>query len=85
AAAAPAGGLAPRWQGRTLAEARRAVTAEFLRGYLAEVLTATGGRMGEAAALAGINVRTLYDLMRQQGLRKEDFRAADRRAARPPV
>ncbi|HPF70331.1 MAG TPA: sigma-54 dependent transcriptional regulator [Candidatus Krumholzibacteria bacterium] len=76
-AATAAAGL-PRWRGRTLADAKDEVLSTFLRGYLSEVLTEADGRMGDAAARAGVNVRTLYQLMREQGLRKEDFRGGGR-------
>jgi two-component system response regulator AtoC len=62
------------WLGGTLPEARNAVQARLDRAYLQSLLKRTGGRVGEAARRAGINVRTLYDLMRRHGLRKEDFR-----------
>ena len=72
-------GLAPSWRERPLAEIRRKVLDACLRAYLAEQLRATQGRVGEAARRAGVNVRSLYDLMRRAGLRKEDFKpdAAD--------
>ena len=72
--AAGPGVISASWRGRTLREAREAVDTEFLRSYLGEVLTAAGGRVGEAAQLAGVNPRTLYALMQQVGVRKEDFR-----------
>jgi DNA-binding NtrC family response regulator len=37
-------------------------------------LRETGGRVGETARRAGINQRSLYEKMKQLGLRKEDFR-----------
>jgi two-component system response regulator AtoC len=60
--------------GRPLRAARRDVLATFEQAYLAEVLQRTRGRIGEAAHQAGINERSLYDLMRRHRLRKEDFK-----------
>jgi len=65
---------------RPLVEARRDMVAAFEKAYLAQLLTETGGRIGETARVAGINARFLYDLMRRYGLRKEDFRKARRGA-----
>ncbi len=67
-------GSADRWRGRALREAREAADTAFIQAYLGEVLTSTGGRVGAAAELAGVNPRTLYALMQQAGVRKEDFR-----------
>jgi len=39
-----------------------------------KAVAATGGRIGEAAGRAGIQERSLYEKMKQFGLRKEDFR-----------
>ncbi|MBP6875836.1 MAG: sigma-54-dependent Fis family transcriptional regulator [Candidatus Eisenbacteria bacterium] len=69
------------WQRRPLVEARRDMLVSFERAYLTHLLNETGGRIGETARLAGINARSLYDLMRRHGLRKEDFRGA--RGGRP--
>ncbi|MBN2169703.1 MAG: sigma 54-interacting transcriptional regulator [Candidatus Krumholzibacteriota bacterium] len=66
--------LAPAWHARSLADVRREVNDACLRAYLAEQLQSTKGRVGEAAQRAGVNVRSLYDLMRRVGLRKEDFK-----------
>ena len=54
--------------------ARRKAVERFERGYLTKLLGRTGGRVGEAARLAGISERSLYSLMRRADLRKEDFR-----------
>ncbi|MGH7163306.1 MAG: sigma-54 interaction domain-containing protein, partial [Planctomycetota bacterium] len=66
---------------RPLRAAREQVVGSFEREYLAGVLRESGGRVGEAAARAGINPRSLFDKMRQHGLRKEDFKV--RGCARP--
>jgi DNA-binding NtrC family response regulator len=57
-----------------LAAARQQVVEDFERVYLEAVLAEARGRVGEAAAQAGITSRALYDKMRRYGLRKEDFR-----------
>jgi len=77
----PVANVAPAasWGDRPLFEAREAVLQGFHREYLSELLEATGGRVGETARRAGINVRTLYQLMRDCGLRKEDFRRSGKR------
>jgi DNA-binding NtrC family response regulator len=59
---------------RPIREARRRAVAAFELEYLSDLLRRTGGRVGETARLAGIRERSLYDLMRARGLRKEDFR-----------
>ncbi len=60
---------------RPLAAARDEVLAAFERRYLARLLAATHGRVSEAARRAGVNPRTLFDLMRRHDLRKESFKA----------
>ena len=54
--------------------ARRQVIEAFERSYLDAQLRSTRGRIGETAGLAGINERSLFDLMRRHGLRKEEYR-----------
>ena len=56
------------------AEARDGVLRAFERAYLDSVLGETKGRIGAAAARAGLTPRALYDLMKKHSLRKEDFR-----------
>jgi DNA-binding NtrC family response regulator len=62
------------WRDRTLSQARREMNAVFERTYLEALLRSCSGRVGEAARRAGINERTLYELMRRHRLKKEDFR-----------
>ncbi len=69
-------GAPPPWAAKPLHEAKRDVVIEFERAYLAHLLRESGGRMGATARRAGINVRSLYDLMQRHGLRKEDFKPA---------
>ena len=44
------------------------------RKYLVELLDYTNGRIGEAAQLAGLTPRALYNKMKIHGLKKEDFK-----------
>jgi DNA-binding NtrC family response regulator len=64
----------PEWLDKTLVEVRGAIVHDVERSYLAAMLRQTGGRVGETAARAGIEPRSLYEKMRRYGLRKEDFR-----------
>ncbi len=62
------------WRSLPLREARRQVVEAFERSYLDELLRATSGRIGETATRAGLDPRSLYDKMRELGLRKEDYK-----------
>lgn len=68
---------------RPLSEARKNVLRAFETRYLSEILQQTGGRIDETAARVGITERSLYDLMKRRGLRKEDFKS--RRISRRPA
>ncbi|MEZ6196646.1 MAG: sigma-54 dependent transcriptional regulator [Planctomycetota bacterium] len=57
-----------------LAEARRVVVDAFERRYLTALLRRERGRVGRAAAAAGVDPRSLYAALRRLGIRKEDFR-----------
>ncbi len=57
-----------------LRAARERAVEEFERLYLSDALRAAGGRVGEAAARAGLSARALHAKMKRLGLRKEDFR-----------
>ena len=59
---------------RSFAEARQQLLHRFEREYVVAALGATHGRVGESAQRAGIDVRSLYGLMRKHGLRKEMFK-----------
>ena len=63
------------WLRQPLREAREKLLTEFERAYLAGLLEATGGRIGETAKRAGIQPRSLFDKMKRLGLRKEDYRS----------
>ncbi len=67
-----------QWLEQPIREARQTVVAEFEKTYLTHLLKLTGGRVGETARRAGIEPRSLFQKMRQLGLRKEDFRYLDR-------
>jgi transcriptional regulator with GAF, ATPase, and Fis domain len=62
------------WEDKTLPEVQREVLHRVERLYLQMVLEKTGGRVGQAAQIAGIHPRGLYNKMKQLGLRKEDFK-----------
>ncbi|QDV05416.1 Transcriptional regulatory protein ZraR [Planctomycetes bacterium Poly30] len=56
-------------------EARDEVLLDFDRRYFTALLKTTRGNAGEAADLAGIPARTLYDALKRAGIRREDFLA----------
>jgi DNA-binding NtrC family response regulator len=64
------------WRNRPWKDVRSAVISACEHSYFAERLSLTGGSLDEAARTAGINPRSLYDLMRRHGMKKEDFRGA---------
>jgi DNA-binding NtrC family response regulator len=59
---------------KTLPEIHQDVMDQVDRLYLAKVLAKTGGRVNQAARIAGIHPRGLYNKMKRLGLRKEDFK-----------
>lgn len=59
-------------------EARRRVLETFERSYVEQALSRCHGRIKDAAALSGINVRTLYEKMQRLGISKESFRIPPR-------
>ncbi|MEE4164762.1 MAG: sigma-54 dependent transcriptional regulator [Desulfocapsaceae bacterium] len=62
------------WQGKTLAEITNSAIEQIERAYLCMVLQQTRGRIGEAAGIAGIHSRSLFNKMKKFGLKKEDFK-----------
>jgi DNA-binding NtrC family response regulator len=62
------------WLDLPLKPARQALLDNFERRYLARLLERTRGRVGETAARAGVNTRTIYNKMKRYGLRKDDFK-----------
>jgi len=67
------GGLAS-WKGKTLPEVQREVLEQVEKLYFKMVLKETRGRLGQAARLAGIHPRGLYNKLKRLGIRKEDFK-----------
>jgi DNA-binding NtrC family response regulator len=59
---------------RTLPEIQQEVMDRVTRIYLERVLSKTKGRVNQAARIAGIHSRGLYNKMKRLGLRKEDFK-----------
>jgi DNA-binding NtrC family response regulator len=59
---------------KPLREARQEVVAAFELKYLEDLLKDNQGRIGTAARQAGVNPRSLFELLRRHGLRKEDFK-----------
>ena len=59
---------------RTLPEIQQEVMDTVERIYLERVLSKTRGRVNQAARIAGIHSRGLYNKMKRLGLRKEDFK-----------
>jgi DNA-binding NtrC family response regulator len=57
-----------------LKEARKSIFRNFERDYLVKLLESTKGRVGEVAKRAGIDSRSVFDKMKEYGLKKEDFR-----------
>lgn len=47
---------------------------EFVKGYLADVLTKAKGHTSEAARLAGWSVPNFCQLLRRHGMKAEDYR-----------
>lgn len=66
--------ISDEWLNRPLREVRKEYVYELERTYLAALLDATGGRVGETAKRAGIEPRSLFEKMRRYGLKKEDFK-----------
>ena len=73
-AATEYGGTLPVRMDQPFTEVRDQLLRRFEREYVVATLRATQGRVGESAERAGIDVRSLYGLMRKHGLRKETFK-----------
>ncbi len=50
------------------------VVENFEREYFISLLTATRGRIGEAASLSGLSEKNIYEKLKKYGLKKEDFK-----------
>jgi DNA-binding NtrC family response regulator len=70
------------WLERPLPSVREEVWSNIERAYLEGILRRTRGRVGPAAARAGIHPRSLYNKMQLYGIRKEDFKRTVRKS--PP-
>ena len=46
-----------------------------IKGFSERALSKTGGRVNQAAQIAGIHARGRYNKMKRLGLRKEDFKS----------
>ena len=62
------------WKGKTLPQVQKEVLDQVESLYIKMVLEETKGRVGKAAAIAGIHSRGLYGKMKRLGIRKDDFR-----------
>ena len=60
----------------TFAAARAQLLATFERDYITRVLSECGGRVGAAAARAGLSPRSMFTKMQKLGLDKARFRGA---------
>ncbi len=62
------------WDEKTLPEVRQQIMEQVEYLYIQMALKKSNGRIGEAARRAGIHSRSLYNMMKRLGLRKEDFK-----------
>ncbi|MEJ2282725.1 MAG: sigma-54 dependent transcriptional regulator [Desulfobacterales bacterium] len=62
------------WLQKPLPELQKEIVARVERIYLQRALAKTRGRVGQAARIAGIHPRALYNKMKQLDLRKEAFK-----------
>ena len=63
------------WQSRPWKDVRNAVVSSCEQTYFVNQLSQTKGNVDDTARRAEINPRSLYDVMKRHGLKKEDFRA----------
>lgn len=66
--------LPEQWLEKSLDEVRKALLSDLERQYIEGLLNVTNGRIGEAAERAGIQDRSLYNIMKKYDLNKEDFK-----------
>jgi len=64
--------------GTTLKSYKNLLSQSAERKYLVELLDYVDGRIGEAAQLAGLTPRALYNKMKIHGLKKEDFKKSEK-------
>jgi DNA-binding NtrC family response regulator len=67
-------GLPAGWEDRSWREVREEALSGLETAYLAGQLALAEGRIGKAAARAGMTTRSLHEKMVRLGLRKDDFR-----------
>lgn len=66
------------WQSRPWKDVRNAVVSACEQAYFVHQLGQTKGNVDETARRAEINPRSLYDLMKRHGMKKEEFRETSR-------
>ena len=66
--------LEGEWQSRPWKDVRSAVVSSCEQAYFVDQLSKANGNVDETARRSGINPRSLYDLMKRHGLKKEEFR-----------
>ena len=62
------------WRSRPWKDVRSAVVSSCEQAYFVDQLAKTKGNVDETARRSGINPRSLYDLMKRHGMKKEKFR-----------
>lgn len=70
--------LPDAWRSQSWKVVREGILEAGERAYLVAVLSSVQGKVGDAARLAGMSARALFEKMKRHGLRKEDFRAPQR-------
>ena len=58
---------------RSLTEAKRDVVAQFERAYIDRLLRQCGGNISQAAKMAGIDKKNLFEKMRRYDLARQDY------------
>ncbi|MFW6335425.1 MAG: sigma 54-interacting transcriptional regulator [Desulfosalsimonas sp.] len=61
----------PDFSGKTLQQMKR----EFEKGVIIQALEDSGGNRAKAASMLGISLRSLYNKLRDHGLKKKEFQA----------
>ncbi len=69
-----ANSILSEWRHKSLAEIKQQTFEIVEKSYLELVLKETSGKLGDAAKMAGIHPRGLYNKMKKYNLRKEDFK-----------
>jgi DNA-binding NtrC family response regulator len=62
------------WRGRNWNDVREEVILKAEKLYFTQLLSETRGRLKDAAKLAGITTRALYNKMQSHGLDKRNFK-----------